>query len=71
MIDSDTIDSDTQVEYVKNGGNRCPFCKSENIEGIHAPNIDSGYCWQEIYCCDCEKSWQDLYTLTGFQKEGE
>lgn len=55
----------TNEQHVHNGGNQCPYCNSGNIEGgdIH---IDFGCAWQDVTCNDCEKKWQDTYTLTGY-----
>lgn len=52
--------------YKQNGGNKCPFCESENIEGDGQVQTDSTYAWQKIICLDCKKEWEDQYTLTGF-----
>ena len=52
--------------HIANGGGKCPYCGSTNIEG------DSGEfgenCSQEVSCVDCEKRWIDLYTLTGIME---
>jgi transposase-like protein len=55
-------------EYVKSGGNYCPFCGSEDITGGDR-NTDGGVHSQEIYCQGCKKDWQDVYSLTGIYVE--
>jgi hypothetical protein len=53
-------------KYVKNDGNACPFCGSEEFEG------DSGHwggpeAWQGVSCNNCYGEWTDIYKLTGVQ----
>jgi len=52
-------------QYIAEGGTRCPFCGSLDIEGQEV-NIDAGQAWQDVYCNHCRKEWQDTYTLTGY-----
>lgn len=54
-----------QQEYVGSGGNICPLCQSNDIEG-DSWNADSNYATQEVGCTNCGSSWNGLYTLTGF-----
>lgn len=42
----------------------CPWCGGENIESGHLEKNDDGTIVQDIYCKDCGKCWQDVYTLT-------
>jgi transposase-like protein len=56
-----------QAAYVQNGGVKCPFCGSTNIEG-HSVDIDQGAASQAINCLDCGKEWSDIYRLTGFEE---
>ena len=51
-----------QKQYLKNSG-FCPFCKSKDIQGEDI-NADGNTMSQEIRCNNCDKSWQDIYTLT-------
>ncbi len=62
------VDQDAVVKrrYLKDHGTRCPFCKSENIEGGHV-DIDGGAAWQRCGCNDCNASWEDSYKLTGIE----
>lgn len=50
------------AEYLANGGTACPYCKSFNIE---ADRFDHDIEGQVVRCNDCDKQWQDNYTLTG------
>lgn len=51
-------------EYVDEPG-RCPHCRGDNIEGGFV-NIDNGTASQPISCNDCDATWVDTYTLTGY-----
>lgn len=55
----------TNDEYIKEGGTRCPFCGSLEIEGTEI-NIDAGTAWQDMGCSRCGSEWQDTYVLTGY-----
>lgn len=48
--------------------NGCPFCGSENIEGMG--DMDFGYnkIYSRIECRDCKEFWEDVYTLTGIEE---
>jgi len=53
----------TQVQdYVRNGGEKCPYCGGI-IEGLFAPVVDGGSALQQVGCIDCGKTWSDIYTL--------
>jgi hypothetical protein len=56
---------DTNKEYISNGGNTCPSCHSENITGGQV-EVDSNSAWQPVTCNECQATWNDTYTLTGF-----
>lgn len=57
----------SQGKYVRLGGTHCPFCDSEEITGNEI-NIDAGTATQEISCSNCDKEWNDLYTLSGYEE---
>lgn len=52
-------------EYVKEGGNKCPFCGATDING-HAVEIDAGIAYQPVDCSECGKEWTDQYSLVGY-----
>lgn len=56
----------TDSEYVRNGGVKCPFCRSKSIYG-DSVEIDAGSAWQRITCVDCDRSWNDVYSLNGYE----
>ena len=55
----------TNQQYIDNGGTKCPYCNSHDIEGREV-NIDAGSAWQDVICHQCGQEWQDTYTLTGY-----
>jgi len=58
------LTDEQRAAYIKNGGLRCPFCSSENIDGIEN-NFDSGFMSQVVICTNCNESWSDVYKLVG------
>ena len=56
--------AEQRAEYLKNGGSRCLFCGSEDIEG-GAYSSEVGYISQEIACDSCGATWTDRATLDG------
>jgi len=53
-----------QEAYVNGGYCKCPYCKSEDIEGKHM-DVDGNLAWQPVVCNNCDTEWRDIYTLTG------
>jgi hypothetical protein len=49
-------------DYIDGGGNRCPFCGSDNIEGGDR-EADGGIVSWSVLCLDCSAYWHDLYKL--------
>ena len=48
--------------YVHSGGNRCPACGSDDIEGGDM-EIDSAGAGQVVNCHACGADWVDCYVL--------
>lgn len=59
----------TNAEYVGHGGNACPYCKSDTVEACGSAEFDSDYAVRKVECTTCEKTWQDVYSLTGWTPE--
>lgn len=57
----------TEEEYVKLGGGKCPFCRSNQIDGGFV-NIEAGDAYQDITCIECNRVWTDHYILVGYQE---
>jgi len=55
----------TPEQHAEQGGTCCPFCGSEQIEGLEVV-MSCGGASQETFCLDCQGSWADTYTLTGY-----
>ena len=53
-------------QYVKEGGSRCPYCGSHDLEGgdLHS---EGSYISQTIDCLSCESKWDDIYQLSGVE----
>jgi hypothetical protein len=56
-------------EYIKNGGRRCPYCGSDEIEGDDL-DFEAEGIYQEVYCLDCENEWYDIHKLIGIKERG-
>ena len=54
-------------DYIESGGNRCPHCGSDNIEG-GSFNTDSSKAWQGVWCVNCHEEWVDVYTLSDVEE---
>jgi len=48
--------------YIDDGGIKCPFCGSSNIEAVQTTSYYDHVL--EAICLDCNKEWEDSYTLT-------
>lgn len=57
----------SQIQYVRNLGSICPFCRSEDIEAkwIGFEVSDNGVT-QTFSCNNCDSTWYDQYKLTGY-----
>ena len=51
-----------KADYLKAGGNHCPYCGSKSISGSHL-EIDGQDAWQEVTCSACGMDWRDVYRL--------
>jgi uncharacterized Zn finger protein len=50
-------------EYLQDP-NRCPSCKSEDIETVpKMPGTDADYLWRYVECNTCGLYWKDIYKL--------
>ena len=55
--------TDEQVKkYVREGGVKCPYCKSPDITGGSVA-VDANRAWREVDCQQCGRNWTDLYRL--------
>jgi hypothetical protein len=44
----------------------CPFCGSDNISSEPA-ETDTGTCWFDVSCYDCEEGWTEVYEFSFFE----
>ena len=61
--------ANTNQQHVQNGGLRCPNCNGDDVESIGTDGIeyDNDTMTDMIICNDCDWSWTDVYTLTGYK----
>ena len=56
------LTEDQVKEYVSNGFNKCPVCKSPDVSGGFV-EVDGNEAWQKCSCNECHAEWNDLYKL--------
>ena len=56
----------TSEEYAKADGLKCPNCGSTDISADGRLEADAGIAWQPVSCAECNATWNDEYTLTGY-----
>ena len=56
----------TSQEYIDDGAQRCPYCRSGAISTCSATQHDTHIAWVDVKCHDCDAEWQDTYELTGY-----
>jgi transposase-like protein len=56
-------------DYLDSKGVRCPFCKSDQIEGSGSISIEDYQAVQDVSCLKCKRTWTDVYTLSGVYVE--
>ena len=56
----------TNEQYIKTSGLQCPSCEAYEVTTTDHVETDGGFGWQEVRCDSCEATWQDVYTLTGY-----
>lgn len=59
----------SEEKYVEDKGQMCPFCRSpaKFVEG-RTVNVDGNYLKQEMQCLHCDRKWEDVYKLCGYQQ---
>jgi uncharacterized Zn finger protein len=55
------IPADVKANYLKNGGNRCIYCGSDEIWSGYIRHDDE--LWAPIHCEICGKIWKDIYKI--------
>ena len=60
----------TSEEYIADGGNKCPHCRSTNISGERVETDDYS-AWRVIECEDCDKSWTEIFKMTSMEMDDE
>ena len=57
-----TLTQEQKADYLNSRGARCPYCKSEAIQG-REPQADGDVVTIVINCDTCEQKWADCYRL--------
>jgi len=57
-----------QKKYLESKGAICPFCNSNDVEAFGFEVEENGTASQAVHCNGCDRSWDDLYTLTGAEE---
>ena len=57
-----SLTEEAKKRYLEESGVNCPFCGSSQIEGASV-EINAGSAYQPIGCLQCDKRWNDVYTL--------
>ena len=56
-----------QKLYLKSHGRICPHCGGNDVETTGTVDTDSDWHKEEVGCNDCKATWDDVYTLQGFE----
>jgi len=56
----------SEKEYLRELGQLCPMCKSEDIQTTGVIETDSDCGWQRVECSNCSAEWDDVYKLVGY-----
>jgi hypothetical protein len=57
------------AEYLARGGQVCPRCGSEQIEGGGGMEVDGTTVVNHMGCLECDFTWRDVYSLQGYVQE--
>jgi hypothetical protein len=57
------------AEYLARGGQVCPRCGSEQIEGGGGMEVDGTTVVNHMGCLECDFGWRDVYSLQGYVQE--
>ena len=56
----------TQKEYVGRKGTECPYCESNEIDGVGNTKQDGDVVWVDMRCDLCGEEWSDFFKLAGY-----
>ena len=52
-------------EYVRSLGQKCPECRSSEINASGEFLTDMDIVWREVNCQKCDTEWTEVFQLTG------
>lgn len=56
-------------QYLRTGGNHCPFCGSDQIDsGPIGVSDEYNEGCAIVECLDCKKQWKDIYKLVTIEE---
>jgi len=56
----------TGKEYMKRKGTECPYCESNEIDGVGNTEQDGDTIWVDMRCNLCGAEWSDFFRLAGY-----
>jgi hypothetical protein len=56
-------------KYLAKGGQVCPHCGSEQVEGSGGMEVDGTTVVNHMGCLECDFGWRDVYSLQGYVQE--
>jgi transposase-like protein len=56
-----------EQDYIKNNGEKCPFCKSDDLVIVDDLHREGKIFIQEVECQSCEKTWKEVFKLIGLK----
>lgn len=57
----------TQQEYVHEGGECCPACHQDRVEGLEHIAGEGSQAARRVQCNECGAEWVEVYKLIGYE----
>ena len=61
----------TDQQYVQRQGLVCPFCQGHDLGPASGVTLETDVATQEIRCNSCKRTWEDIFTLSGYREVEE
>lgn len=68
--DTSSLTQEQANNYLRNGGVECPYCGSENIQGVNRDMVGGCY-FIDMECDDCNHQWTEGYQLFEIYDEND
>lgn len=56
-------------QHIENGGWRCPYCGSNNVEGDRYPDPDGSEMRHGMECNTCGRRWTNIFAISDIEEE--